>query len=33
MWDAGGSGALIWLMMLGAAVWGMYGVWRAYREY
>ena len=33
MWDAGGIGALIWLMMLGAGVYAIVGVWRAYREY
>jgi hypothetical protein len=33
MWDAGGIGALLWLMMLGAGVYALVGVWRAYREY
>ena len=33
MWDAGGIGALLWLMMLGAGVYAIVGVWRAYREY
>ena len=33
MWDAGGIGALVWLMMLGAGVYAIVGVWRAYREY
>ena len=33
MWDAGGIGALVWLMMLGAGVYAVVGVWRAYREY
>ena len=33
MWDAGGLGALVWLMMLGAGVYAIVGVWRAYREY
>ena len=33
LWDAGGFGALIWLMMLGAGVYAIVGVWRAYREY
>ena len=33
MWDAGGLGAILWLAFLGLAVWGVYSVWRAYREY
>jgi hypothetical protein len=33
MWDAGGIGAILWLMMLGAGVYALVGVWRAYREY
>ena len=33
MWDAGGIGAVVWLMMLGAGVYAIVGVWRAYREY
>ena len=33
MWDAGGIGAIVWLMMLGAGVYALVGVWRAYREY
>ena len=33
MWDAGGLGALVWLMLLGAAIYAVYGVWRASREY
>jgi hypothetical protein len=33
MWDAGGLGALVWLALLGAAGWGLYRVWRAYRTY
>jgi hypothetical protein len=33
MWDAGGVGAIVWLMMLGAGVYAIVGVWRAYREY
>ena len=33
MWDAGGLGAFVWLMMLGAGVYAIVGVWRAYREY
>ena len=34
MWDEGGGlGAIVWLMMLGAGVYALVGVWRAYREY
>ncbi len=33
MWDAGGLGAIVWLMMLGAGVYAIVGVWRVYREY
>jgi hypothetical protein len=33
MWDAGGLGAILWLAFIGAAVYGLYSVWRAYREY
>ena len=33
MWEAGGLGAIVWLMMLGAGVYALVGVWRAYREY
>ena len=33
MWDAGGIGAIVWLMMIGAGVYALFGVWRAYREY
>ena len=33
MWDAGGIGAIVWLMLLGAGVYALVGVWRAYREY
>ena len=33
MWNAGGLGAVLWLAMLGAAGWVMYGVWRTYRAY
>ena len=33
MWDAGGIGAVVWLMLLGAGVYALVGVWRAYREY
>ena len=34
MWeDGGGLGAVLWLALLGAGVYAVYGVWRAYREY
>ena len=33
MWDEGGLGALLWVAFLGLAVWGVFSVWRAYREY
>ena len=33
MWEAGGLGAVVWLMLLGAGVYALVGVWRAYREY
>lgn len=33
LWDSGGLGAMLWLLMLGAAAWAIYGVWRAYRTY
>ena len=33
MWGAGGIGAIVWLMMIGAGVYAIVGVWRAYREY
>ena len=33
MWDAGGIGAIVWLVMIGAGVYAIVGVWRAYREY
>jgi TRAP-type C4-dicarboxylate transport system permease small subunit len=33
MWDAGGLGAVVWLMMLGAGVYALVGIWRVYREY
>ena len=33
MWEAGGIGAIVWLMMIGAGVYVIVGVWRAYREY
>ena len=33
MWDAGGLGAMLWLLMLGASGWALYSVWRAYKTY
>ena len=33
MWDAGGLGAIVWLAMMGAGIYAIYGVWRAYRTY
>ena len=33
MWDAGGIGAIVWLMFIGVGVYAVVGVWRAYREY
>jgi hypothetical protein len=33
MWDEGGLGAVLWLGFMTAAIWGLYSVWRAYREY
>jgi hypothetical protein len=34
MWQDGGSlGAVLWLALIGAGVYAVYGVWRAYREY
>jgi len=33
MWDAGGLGAIIWLLMLCASGYAFYSVWRAWRAY
>ncbi len=33
LWDAGGLGAVLWLAFLGAAIYALISVWRAYREY
>ena len=33
MWDAGGIGAVLWLALMGVAIYAVYGVWRAYRTY
>jgi hypothetical protein len=33
MWNSGGLGALVWVMLIGAGVYAIYGVWRSYRTY
>lgn len=33
LWDDGGFGVLVWLALIGAAVYGLLTVWRAAREY
>jgi hypothetical protein len=33
MWDEGGLGAMLWLVFMVLAIWGLFTVWRAYREY
>ena len=33
MWDAGGLGAIVWLLMIGTGIYAIYAVWRAYRTY
>ena len=33
MWNDGGIGAVVWLALIGAGAYAIYGVWRAYREY
>jgi hypothetical protein len=33
MWDAGGGGAIVWLVLLAISVFGLYSVWQAYRTY
>jgi len=33
MWDAGGLGAVAWLLLIAAAVYGLVTVWRTWREY
>jgi len=33
LWRASGLGAMLWLLMLGAAAWALYSVWRAYKTY
>ena len=33
MWDSGGLGAVLWLAFISAAIYGLFTVWRGYREY
>ena len=33
MWDEGGLGAILWLIFIALAAWGLVSTWRAYREY
>jgi hypothetical protein len=33
MWDEGGLGAMLWLAFMVIAIWALFSVWRAYREY
>jgi hypothetical protein len=33
MWDEGGAGAVVWLILIGGCVYAIYAVWRAYRTY
>jgi TRAP-type C4-dicarboxylate transport system permease small subunit len=33
LWDEGGLGAVIWMLFIGLAVWGLFSVWQAYRQY
>jgi hypothetical protein len=33
LFDVGGGGAVIWLALLGASSYGVYGVWMRYRAY
>ena len=33
MWDAGGLGGVVWLALMGAALYALYSVWRSYRTY
>jgi hypothetical protein len=32
MWDSG-AGALVWMVMISLAAFGVYSVWHAYRQY
>jgi hypothetical protein len=33
MWNGGGVGTLVWLVLMCLALYGVYYVWRAYRSY
>jgi hypothetical protein len=33
MWDASPLGAVVWLFLMGAGIYAIYAVWRAYRTY
>jgi hypothetical protein len=33
MWDAGGGGAIVWLILVAIAAFGLYSVWQAYKAY
>jgi hypothetical protein len=33
MWDAGGLGAMVWLLMIATGIYAIYAVWRAYRTF
>ena len=33
MWDAGGIGAVVWLVFMGGGIYAIYAVWRTYRTY
>src|SRR5919197_5748683 len=32
MWDSGGLGAIVWLVLMCLTIYGVYSVWRAYRS-
>ncbi len=33
MWESNSLGPILWLMLMGAGIYAVYGTWRAYREY
>jgi hypothetical protein len=33
LWNAGGAGAVVWLLLIGLGIYAVYGVWRAYRSF
>jgi len=33
MWESGGLGVVVWMALMGIALWALLSVWRAYREY